>query len=346
MISAERENVPLLKPIDVNEGVRKGNVEVWLKEIEELMMETLKQIAKSAILDVKTPRTEWVRKWPGQIVLAVNMNRWTLGAEIAITNGKELPPTGATEVFLNLRDYLHHLDAELKKIVALVRQELTPLERKTLGALVVLDVHAKDVIEDLAEKGCNSMQDFNWISQLRYYWQEKAKEQIFWVKMINAELKYGFEYLGNSDRLVITPLTDRCYRTLMGAFHLQYGGAPEGPAGTGKTETTKDLAKACSVQCVVFNCSDGLNFIAMRKFFKGLASSGAWCCFDEFNRIDLEVLSVIAQQVLQIQNAIKERRKVFTFDGEEITLVPTCAINITMNPGYAGRSELPDNLKA
>lgn len=231
----------------------------------------------------------------------------------------------------------------------LVRQKLSKLAKVSVNALIVIDTHARSVIQTLVDSRIGSANAFEWIQQLRYYWEPNTDNpERFDVqcKCIATVFPYGYEYLGNTGRLVITPLTDKCYMTLMGALQLNLGGAPAGPAGTGKTESTKDLAKALAKHCVVFNCSGDMTHTMVATFFKGLAASGAWCCFDEFNRIDIEVLSVIAQYLLQLFEDKAQNKTDIEFQGSKIKMKPTFCVFITMNPGYAGRTELPDNLKA
>ncbi|CEJ01248.1 Putative Dynein heavy chain [Rhizopus microsporus] len=167
--------------------------------------------------------------------------------------------------------------------------------------------------------------------------------------MANAQFYYGYEYLGVVDRLVQTPLTDRCYLTLTQALEQKLGGSPFGPAGTGKTESVKALGVQLGRFVLVFCCDETFDFQAMGRIFIGLCQVGAWGCFDEFNRLEERILSAVSQQVQTIQLGLKEAT---TNPNHEIELVgrnvrvnTDTGIFITMNPGYAGRSNLPDNLK-
>jgi dynein heavy chain len=328
MISPEDEEVKLSTIVNpVNK-----NVEHWMLELEAAMRISVRDMMKAAIEDyLVCPRPKWMQKWAGMCVLNGSQMHWTTEMEqlFADEGGK-----GPGLMF-------DRQVAQLADMTVLVRGPLSKGARVTVGALTVIDVHARDVIRKLVEENVETKDNFGWTSQLRYYWDGELTAQ-----MVAATRPYGYEYLGNTFRLVITPLTDKCYLTLMGALQMIFGGAPAGPAGTGKTETTKDLAKALAMQCVVFNCSDGLDYLAMGKFFKGLAACGAWACFDEFNRINIEVLSVIGQQIMSIQMCVRAKEPRMNFEGSDIHVSDKFAVFITMNPGYAGRSALPDSLQA
>lgn len=244
-VSADGESVPFREQL-----YPEGNVEDWLLEVERIMVVSLRQTLMEALDGYYSqPRQQFVLQWPGQIAIAACQTTWTAEVEKALTSGQE-----------GLSAYENTMQVQLSDLVALVRGPLTAIQRNILSALIVIEVHAKDVVANMASKGVQRSSDFEWIAQLRYYWEEDPRPhgKDLHVKAVNAVFDYGYEYLGNTGRLVITPLTDRCYLTLTGALSLVYGGAPAGPAGTGKTESVKDLGKAIAYQCVVFNVSWGL----------------------------------------------------------------------------------------
>lgn len=264
-----------------------------------------------------------------------------------------------------MKECLKLIESRLENLIKKVRGDLALLERWKIINIITIDVHSRDVVDKFCINKVNEAESFAWLSQLKFYWENKADSDMHlrqtlrfpWekdktknkciIRIVDWFRFYSYEYIGNAIRLVITPLTDRCYITLTQALNLTMGGAPAGPAGTGKTETTKDLGRAIGIPVMVFNCSDQMNKDSMAQIFMGLSQSGAWGCFDEFNRISIEVLSVVSTQVKCVLDALKEKKTKFNFVEEgEIQLQDTVGFFITMNPGYAGRTELPENLKA
>eukprot|EP01105_Mastigella_eilhardi_P001895 TRINITY_DN122_c1_g4_i2.p1 TRINITY_DN122_c1_g4~~TRINITY_DN122_c1_g4_i2.p1 ORF type:complete len:4382 (+),score=1298.66 TRINITY_DN122_c1_g4_i2:875-14020(+) len=341
MISAEGEEVTFLQPV-----VCDGPVESWMTLVEEQMIESLNKQIYTAVVgftifkkEKPSNQEKFLKKTPGQLVILSSQIAWTTSCQKALASIENGTDKSA------MRELRKRQGATLRKLSEMVRGQLTPLSRLKLVALLTIEIHQRDIIERLIKNNVASDKDFEWKSQLRFYW-DKDEEECY-VRQVDFEFHYGNEYLGNTGRLVVTPLTDKVYMALTTALMLKKGGNPQGPAGTGKTETVKDLGKALAKFVLVNNCSDKQDVISMGRSLAGLAQTGQWSCFDEFNRITPKVLSVVATQIASILNAVAAGKRKFVFQtGAEITLKPGVGIFVTMNPTYAGRSELPDNLKS
>ncbi|XP_032430935.1 dynein axonemal heavy chain 9 [Xiphophorus hellerii] len=333
MYSKEDEYVPFNQACDCS-----GQVEIWLNRVLDTMRSTVRHEMTEAVAAYEDkPREQWLFDYPAQVALTCTQIWWTSDVNMAFARLEE----GYDN---SMKEYYRKQVSQLNTLISMLIGQLTPGDRQKVMTICTIDVHARDVVAKMISQKVENSQAFVWLSQLRHRWDERDRH--CFANICDAQFLYSYEYLGNTPRLVITPLTDRCYITLTQSLHLTMSGAPAGPAGTGKTETTKDLGRALGVMVYVFNCSEQMDYKSCGNIYKGLAQTGAWGCFDEFNRISVEVLSVVAVQVKSIQDAIRYKKQRFNFMGEEVNLCPSVGIFITMNPGYAGRTELPENLKA
>ncbi|XP_075048644.1 cytoplasmic dynein 1 heavy chain 1 isoform X1 [Mixophyes fleayi] len=356
--SREGEEVYFKTPVSITEHPK---INEWLTLVEKEMRVTLAKLLAESVTEVEifgksttidsATYISWIDKYQAQLVVLSAQIAWSENVETALSNVSE----GGGDAN-PLQSVLANVEITLTVLADSVLMEQPPLRRRKLEHLITELVHQRDVTRSLMKLRVDHSKSFEWLSQMRFYFDPKQTDvlQQLSIQMANAKFNYGFEYLGVQDKLVQTPLTDRCYLTMTQALEARLGGSPFGPAGTGKTESVKALGHQLGRFVLVFNCDETFDFQAMGRIFVGLCQVGAWGCFDEFNRLEERMLSAVSQQVQCIQEALREhsnpnRDRTLTITCEllnkQVKVSPDMAIFITMNPGYAGRSNLPDNLK-
>ena len=275
-----------------------GKVEIYLEDVLQAMRHTLFEHSKRCLVRYsEMDRISW---------LMHGGTAPTDGAQVCLLISGVFYVREVETVFEDItkgdskamENYVKQQVMQLRGLIAQTTTSLTKQQRMRIMCMITLDAHNRDIVAKMVRNKVMMVNNFEWQSQLKWYWRvpfqgyvdrdmqlRSVNNERAEIGILNAVLPYDYEYLGNGPRLVITPLTDRIYVTATQALNLKLGCAPAGPAGTGKTESTKDLSSALGKVCYVFNCSPEMDYMSLGNIYKGLASSGAWGCFDEFNRL-------------------------------------------------------------
>ena len=324
----------------VNSVLCTGRVEEWLQACADNVAATIFASIEQALLTYSgRSRLQWIEQHISQVALVASHIHWTVDVSStfhAMEEGNEAA----------LQEQCRRYDDLLQELVGLVpTRGLQATTRRRLTALVVQGMHHAEATRDLIRRKADHKNAFSWQRQLRHRLNEKARGVV--AEICDCHFNYGGEYLGDEPRLVITPLTERVFISLTQAVRLKAGGALTGASGTGKTETVKDLAKHLGRPCYVFNGSDQMTCETLCSLFKGLASGGAWGCFEGFDRVRLPVLSVVALQFKRIFDAQKQNQKEFLIGADEVSLDPACALFVTVSVGGGGEGgSLPGSVTA
>ncbi|CAK5279895.1 unnamed protein product [Mycena citricolor] len=346
MASREGEQVPFTTPILLSEYPK---INDWLARIETMMRLSLANLLSEGVSELQAfygtgsalpmeQFMQWMEKYPAQLVTLAVQVAWTGAVEASLDAGK-MP-----------EEPLQTVTQALDLLADIVLQDLIPVTRRKCEHLITELVHQRDVTRTLISEHVLDSKSFVWLYQMRFYLDKAVENPLdrLTIRVADASFPYGWEYLGVPDRLVQTPLTDRVYLTLTQALDNQLGGAPFGPAGTGKTESVKALGVQLGRFVLVFCCDETFDFQAMGRIFVGLCQVGAWGCFDEFNRLEERILSAVSQQVQSIQQGLaalaKNPNTEIELVGKSLKINKNIGIFITTNPNYAGRSQLPPNL--
>lgn len=216
MLSKENDElVDFMHPCDCS-----GKVEIWLNRLTDAMRGTLHELFQKSVIAYENKAREiWVFDWPAQTALCTTQIWWTSEVNAAFAKLEE----GYEN---SLRDYQKKQILQLNSLIELLLGDLSPGDRQKIMTICTIDVHSRDVVAKMITQKVENSNAFQWQSQLRHRW-DRDQDDCF-ANICDAEFRYDYEYLGNTPRLVITPLTDRCYITLTQSLHLIMGGAPAG----------------------------------------------------------------------------------------------------------------------
>ena len=158
MISPEGENVTLGKNLKA-----RGNVEKWLSDVESEMQINLRKLAKVTLVDHDTggnERTEWASEHPAQLIIMVSQIHWCRLCTACFTGPRD-------QIRKSQQEVLQVTVTQLRDMCLLVREKLAKVVRCKIVALVTIDVHNRDIVEELLEKSILKENDFGWQVRLR-----------------------------------------------------------------------------------------------------------------------------------------------------------------------------------